>query len=292
MPAGADASGGGGLLVAWLAGGVAAGGDHRATALALAGVTYRREGTEILRGIDLVVQPGEHWALLGRNGCGKTTLLGLAGAREHPTTGTVDVLGHRLGQVDIFRELWPRIGAVAGRHRPSGRLTVEQVVLTGLSGTNGLPLRWSPSAADHAAVSTSLADVGISDLAERPWEVLSNGEQRRTLLARALVRQPELLLLDEPAAGLDLPAREHLIEALDGVTVTSVLVTHHVEEIPGTTTHAALMSEGRLLAQGAAADVLTSEGLSECFAMDLVVDQRDGRFSARRPAAARRPASS
>ena len=238
------------------------------------------------------MQPGEHWALLGRNGCGKTTLLGLAGAREHPTSGTVDVLGHRLGRVDIFRDLWPRIGAVVGRHRVSGRLTAGQVVLTGLSGTNGLPLRWTPTEEDHAAVRRSLADVGISELERRPWEVLSNGEQRRTLLARALVKDPDLLLLDEPAAGLDLPAREHLIEALDRVSVTSVLVTHHVEEIPATTTHAALMSEGRLLAQGPVLEVLTSEALSDCFAMDLVVEVREGRFSARRSAAGRPPASS
>ena len=260
--------------------------------LALSAVTYRREGTEILRGVDLVVRPGEHWALLGRNGCGKTTLLTLAGAREHPTTGTVDVLGHRLGRVDIFRDLWPRIGAVVGRHRVSGRLTAGQVVLTGLSGTNGLPLRWSPTGEDEEAVARSLAAVGISDLAPRPWEVLSNGEQRRTLLARALVRSPDLLLLDEPAAGLDLPAREHLLEALDGVAVTSVLVTHHVEEIPATTTHAALMRDGRLLAQGPVDGVLTSEGLSACFGMDLVVEEREGRFSARRAGAGRPPASS
>ncbi|WP_294013432.1 ATP-binding cassette domain-containing protein [Streptomyces sp.] len=262
------------------------------TALQLTGVTWRREGLEILRGVDLTVQRGEHWALLGRNGCGKTSLLALAGAREHPTTGTVDVLGQRLGRVDVFRELWPRIGAVTGRHRPSGRLTAGQVVLTGLSGTNGLPLRWSPSADDHAAVARSLADVGISSLAYRPWDVLSNGEQRRTLLARALVRAPELLLLDEPAAGLDLPAREHLLASLDGLSVTSVLVTHHVEEIPRTTTHAALMSEGRLLAQGRACEVLTSERMSECFGMSLVVEERDGRFSARTRGGGRPPASS
>ncbi|MCW2669457.1 MAG: transporter related protein, partial [Frankiales bacterium] len=117
---------------------------------------------------------------------------------------------------------------------------------------------------------------------------------RRTLLARALVRQPDLLLLDEPAAGLDLPAREHLIEALDGVRpgLTSVLVTHHVEEIPATTTHAALMADGRILARGRASDVLTSEGLSDCFAMPLVVEERDGRFSARRRDGGRRQASS
>jgi iron complex transport system ATP-binding protein len=255
-------------------------------------VSYRRGETVILHGVDLTVRAGEHWALLGRNGCGKTTLLSFAGAREFPTSGTVDVLGHRLGQVDIFSELWPRIGAVAGRHTPSGRLTAGQVVLTGITGTNGLRLRWTPTEDDRAAVARSLADVGISSLKDRPWDVLSNGEQRRTLLARALVRRPDLLLLDEPAAGLDLPAREHLIDALDKVGTTSVLVTHHVEEIPSTTTHAALMSEGRIIAQGGVSGVLTSEALSDCFAMPLVVEEHDGRFSARARAGGRPPASS
>jgi iron complex transport system ATP-binding protein len=262
------------------------------TALQLREVTFRRDATEILRGVALTVEAGERWALLGPNGCGKSTLLSLAGAREHPTTGTVHVLGRQLGRVDIFSELWPRIGQVVGRHTPSGRLTAAEVVLTGITGTNGLRLRWSPTASQQAAVARSLADVGISDLSDRSWDVLSNGEQRRTLLARALVREPDLLLLDEPAAGLDLPAREHLIEALDNVSVTSVLVTHHVEEIPATTTHAALMSDGRLLAQGRAVDVLTSEGLSDCFGMPLVVERREGRFSARRRGAGRPPASS
>jgi iron complex transport system ATP-binding protein len=255
-------------------------------ALSLAGVTFRRDGTEILRGIDLRVQVGERWVLLGRNGCGKTTLLALLGAREHPTAGTVEVLGHTLGRVDIFGELWPRIGAVIGRHTPSGRLRCRDVVLTGLSGTNGLPLRWTPSPDDLAAATRSLADVGISDIADRRWELLSNGEQRRTLLARALVHTPDLLLLDEPAAGLDLPAREHLVEALDELAVqrsglTSVLVTHHVEEIPATTTHVALMHAGSLVAQGIAAEILTSERLTECFGMALVVTCQDGRWSAR-----------
>ena len=263
-------------------------------ALQLESVTFRRGDTEILRGVDLTVARGESWALLGRNGCGKTTLLSLAGAREHPTSGTVHVLGRQLGRVDIYGELWPRIGQVVGRHTPSGRLTAAQVVLTGITGTNGLRMRWLPTDEDAAAVARSLADVRISDLADRSWDVLSNGEQRRTLLARALVRQPDLLLLDEPAAGLDLPAREHLIEALDGLHegLTSVLVTHHVEEIPASTTHAALMADGRLSAQGRAKDVLTSEGLSDCFEMPLVVEERDGRFSARRRGAGRPPASS
>ena len=262
------------------------------SALRFHDVTFRRGTTEILRGVELCVARGEHWALLGRNGCGKTTLLALAGAREHPTSGTVDVLGRRLGRVDIYGELWPRIGQVVGRHTPSGKLTVAEVVRTGITGTNGLRLRWAPTVEDDANVARSLADVGISELTGRAWDVLSNGEQRRALLARALVRQPELLLLDEPAAGLDLPAREHLIEALDSVSVTRVLVTHHVEEIPSTTTHAALMSDGQLVAQGRAQDVLTSEGLSECFRMPLVVEERDGRFSARRRGGGHPPASS
>jgi iron complex transport system ATP-binding protein len=256
------------------------------TALALTGVTFRRDTTEILRGIDLSVGGGERWALLGRNGCGKTTLLTLLGAREHPTTGTVQVLGHTLGRVDIFSELWPRIGQVAGRHKPAGRLSCLDVVLTGLTGTNGLLLRWSPTAEQLAAATRSLADVGISEIAPRKWDLLSNGEQRRTLLARALVRTPDLLLLDEPAAGLDLPAREHLVDALDALAeqrpdLTSVLVTHHVEEIPASTTHVALMQAGVLLAQGEADEVLTSERMSECFEMPLVVARADGRWSAR-----------
>jgi iron complex transport system ATP-binding protein len=209
----------------------------------------------------------------------------------------VSVLGRTLGRVDVFGELWPRIGAVVGRHTPSGRLTCRDVVLTGLSGTNSLPLRWSPSVEDVAAATRSLAEVGISAIADRHWSLLSNGEQRRTQLARALVRTPDLLLLDEPAAGLDLPAREHLIGALDELAdqrpqLTSVLVTHHVEEIPASTTHVALMQGGTFLAQGEAAQVLTSERLSTCFELDLVVQHGDGRWTARRqPSKTRRGTS-
>jgi iron complex transport system ATP-binding protein len=250
-------------------------------------VTLRRESTEILRGVDLEIGIGERWALLGPNGCGKTTLLSLLGALQHPTSGTVEVLGHRLGQVDIFGVLWPRIGHVQGRHRPSGRLTVVQLVLTGLIGTNGLPLRWEPSTAQLTTAADALQAMGISRLRDRVWATLSNGEQRRALIARALVKAPDLLLLDEPAAGLDLPAREHLVDALDDLArdrpqLPSVLVSHHVEELPTSTTHAALMLEGRVLAAGPAGDVLTSAALSECFALSLVVRWEGGRWSARR----------
>jgi iron complex transport system ATP-binding protein len=199
----------------------------------------------------------------------------------------VDVLGHRLGQVDIFGVLWPRIGHVQGRHRPSGRLTALQLVLTGLTGTNGLVLRWEPTGAQLAGATDALASVGIEGLAGRDWTTLSNGEQRRALIARALVKTPDLLLLDEPAAGLDLPSREHLVDALDALErerpeLPWVLVSHHVEELPSSTTHAALMRDGRLLACGPADKVLTSGPLSECLELPLHVRFEDGRWSARR----------
>lgn len=256
-------------------------------AVAVHQVTFRRGDALILKGIDLVIGYGERWALMGPNGCGKTTLLSLLGALQFPTSGTVDVLGHRLGEVDIFSVLWPRVGHVQGRHRPSGRLTVEQLVLSGLTGTNGLRLRWQPTSDDVVAAREALLALGIGQLCTRDWATLSNGEQRRALIARALVKEPLLLLLDEPAAGLDLPAREHLVDALDDLALRdpllpTILVSHHVEELPSSTTHAALMRDGRLLSSGPAAAVLTSAGLSACFDLDLRVTYEDGRWSARR----------
>ncbi|MCW2598396.1 MAG: transporter ATPase [Frankiales bacterium] len=256
-------------------------------AAAASDVTLRRDKALILQGVDLTVRDGERWALLGQNGCGKTTLLSLLGALQHPTSGTVDVLGHRLGQVDIFGVLWPRIGHVQGRHRPSGRLTSLQLVLTGLTGTNGLRLRWEPTLAQLSSASDSLEAMGVAGLADRDWATLSNGEQRRVLIARALVKMPDLLLLDEPAAGLDLPSREHLVDALDALAqgrpdLPSVLVSHHVEELPSSTTHAALMRDGRIIASGPAQEVLTSEPMSRCFALPLHVRYEEGRWSARR----------
>lgn len=257
------------------------------SAVVLSRVTLRRDAAQILCGVDLTIGRGERWALLGPNGCGKTTLLSVVGALQFPTSGTVDVLGHRLGRVDIFSVLWPQIGHVQGRHRPSGRLTIEQLVLTGLTGTNSLPLRWEPTSDQVVAARDALSSLGIGHLLARDWTNLSNGERRRALIARALVKEPALLLLDEPAAGLDLPAREHLVDALDDLALrqpqlSSVLVSHHVEELPPSTTHAAVMREGMILASGPAAEVLTSEALSECFDLDLRVSYEDGRWSVRR----------
>lgn len=177
----------------------------RPAAAVVRGASLQRGEAFLLDGVDLTVRAGERWALLGRNGCGKTTLLSLVGALQHPTAGTVDVLGHRMGRVDIFRELWPRIGHLQGRHVPSGRLTAQDVVLTGLTGTNGLVLRWQPTAAQREQARRSLGSVGVQALADQDWGTLSNGEQRRTLIARALVKVPDLLLLENRPRGWTCP---------------------------------------------------------------------------------------
>ena len=251
------------------------------TLLRLDGVRLVRDGAVLLDGVDLVVRPGERWALLGPNGAGKTTLLSVAGAQRHPTAGTAEVLGRRIGRVAV-RDLWPQVGHVLGRHRPAGRLTVRQVVLTGATGTTALPLRGVPD----VDVTPLLELLGVAGLADRPWEVLSNGEQRRTLVARALVPDPPLLLLDEPAAGLDLPARELLVGALDRLAAEhpergSVLVTHNLEELPASTTHALLLRAGRAVAGGPVERVLADAPLSEAFGLPLRVRREDGRWSAR-----------
>ncbi len=248
-------------------------------------VTVRRDGATLLEGVDVHVCAGERWALLGGNGAGKTTLLALLGARRFPTSGTVDVLGHRLGRVPIH-DLWPRIGQVHSGHVPSGRLSARQVVLTGEAGTAALPLRWQPPPALRDRVAALCATLGLDGVADHPWATLSAGERCRTLLARALVNDPPLLLLDEPATGLDLPARERLVDALDALAGdatgrASVVVTHHVEELPASTTHALLLRGGRVLAAGPADEVLASGPLSACFDLPLTVRRDDGRWSAR-----------
>ena len=248
-------------------------------------VGVRRDGATLLDDVSLTVRAGERWALLGGNGAGKTTLLALLGARRFPTSGTVDVLGHRLGRVPVH-ELWPLTGWVQAGHVPSGRLTCRQVVLTGASSTNALPLRWRPDAFLVARVAGLVDALGIAAVADHAWTTLSAGERGRALVARALVNDPALLLFDEPASGLDLPARERLVAALDDLARdrperAGVLVTHHLEELPGSTTHAVLLRAGRVLAAGPVEDVLCDEPLSECFDAPLRVRREDGRWTAR-----------
>jgi iron complex transport system ATP-binding protein len=251
----------------------------------IADASLRRGDTLLLSAVDLTLHPGERWALLGPNGAGKTTLLSLVGARTHPTTGSVEILGRRLGRVDI-RELWPRIGHVEGTSHVVRYLTCHQAVLTGATGTLDLQQRWQPTAA-HEQRARELEDLfAVRPLADRQLGSLSSGELRRVLLARALMPDPELLLLDEPAANLDLPAREQLVEALDDLAATHprllvVLVTHHLEELPASTTHALLMRRGRVVASGPVAETLRDEPLTACFDLPLRVQQDAGRWYAR-----------
>ena len=244
----------------------------------------------LLDRIEWTVAPGEHWVLLGPNGAGKTTLLNLAAAFSHPSEGTVEVLGETLGAVDM-RALRERIGTVEPglARRIRGRLTGFEVVLTGAFGT--IALQPDRIDSDHRTRAARLmADIGVTPIAERRFEDCSQGERQRLLLARALMDDPRLLLLDEPTTGLDLPSRERLIASLDAMAdanadLPSVLVTHHLEEIPATTTHALLLRDGTTVAQGPIATTLTSATVSDCFGIEVDVLDNAGRWTAtvRRP---------
>lgn len=254
--------------------------------LDLQSVTIVRGATTILDELSWTVREGERWVVLGRNGAGKTTLLQVASGRMHPTQGSVDVLGSRLGRVDVF-ELRPRIGlssAALAEQIPSGE-TVRDVVLTAAYGMTG---RWKESYedVDEARASDLLTVFGVDHLANRWFGTLSEGERKRVQVARSLMADPELLLLDEPAAGLDLGGREELVGALaelarDHRSPVLVLVTHHVEEIPPGFTHALLLRAGKALAAGPLAEVLTAANLSAAFDLDLDLDHTAGRWSAR-----------
>ncbi|AXB43309.1 ABC transporter ATP-binding protein [Amycolatopsis albispora] len=253
--------------------------------LELDGVNFRRQGKQILHGVSFTVRRGEHWALLGPNGAGKSTILGFCGATTHPTTGTVRVLGEQLGRVEL-QALRRAIGHVNPRHPLRSPLTVREVVLTGITGTVDLPPRWRPAAEDLAKADALIRDLGLAGKAEERWPTLSQGERGRALVARALSCDPRLLLLDEPATGLDVAAREQLLETLDllGKThpgVASILVTHHLEELPATTTHALLVAHGRVVTSGPAGRVITTEHVSAAFEHPIEVQRHDGRWAAR-----------
>ncbi|WP_107116312.1 ABC transporter ATP-binding protein [Streptomyces sp. NRRL F-4489] len=244
-----------------------------------------RDGVAILQEISLTVRPGEHWALLGANGAGKSSLLSLLGALAHPTRGTVRVLGHELGRVDL-RELRSYVGHVDPRHALRSPLKVRDVVLTGLTNTIERVPRWTPEPEQVATADRLIDLLGLADRRDARWPTLSQGERGRTLIARALMPSPRLLLLDEPATGLDVAGREQLIERLDTLQHTypelaSVLVTHHLEELPPGTTHALLLRDGRCLASGPVGEVLTSDQVSKCFDHPIHLTRADGRWSVR-----------
>ena len=253
--------------------------------LQLSSVTVVREGASLLADVDWTVREGERWAVLGANGAGKTTLLQVAGASVQPTRGRVELLGEVFGEADLG-ELRTRVGlsSAALADRVPGHESARDVVVTAAHGVVG---RWSSGEdpADLARAEDLLGRVGLRAFAGRRWASLSEGERKRVLLARALMTDPELLLLDEPAAGLDLGAREALLRLLarlweDPSAPPSVLVTHHVEEVPRGTTHALLLARGRVVAAGPAEQVLTSTLLSRTFGMPLAVTSSGGRFTA------------
>ena len=255
------------------------------TVLELRDVTFQRGGRHILEDIGFTVRAGEHWALLGPNGAGKSTVLGFCGAVAFPTSGTVDVLGRRLGRVEL-QELRRHIGHVNPRHPVRSPLTVTEVVLTGITGTLEPPMRWEPAAAEAARARDLIRTIGLDGLREARWPTLSQGERGRALIARALVSEPRLLLLDEPTTGLDVAAREQLLETIDGLSVAvpdlaSVLVTHHLEELPETTSHALLLSHGRIVAAGPIAEAVTTQTVSAAFEHPIRVEREEGRWSAR-----------
>jgi len=254
--------------------------------LRLRGVEVRRDAAVLLRNVDWTAHENERWILIGPNGAGKTTLLQVAATTLFPTQGTVDVLGQRMGEADVF-DLRPRIGltsaAVAEQVPPNEK--VIDLVLTAAYAILG---RWKEDydSADVTRAVELLDALGCAHLIRRRFATLSEGERKRVQIARALMPDPELLLLDEPAAGLDLGGREDLLRRLaqlarDPKAPMMVLVTHHVEEVPDGFTHAMLLRRGSVLAAGPVAEVFTARNLSRCFGVQLEIEQRGARWTAR-----------
>lgn len=259
-----------------------------APVLEMSGVTLVRDGRTLLDRINWRVAAGDRWIILGPNGSGKTTLCRLAGLYLHPTRGTVDVLGRRLGRVDM-RALRTRVGmtsqALADRMRPA--LAAADIVLTGRHAALA-PWWHEYDDADRNRAARLLERFGCAALATARYATLSAGERQRVFLARALMAEPELLVLDEPTAGLDLAGRERLVSMLSGLAAERtpeaiLLVTHHVDEIPPGFTHALLLDAGRIVAAGPIADALTAASLSRCFGLPLALERRDGRWLAWSP---------
>ncbi|WP_309066479.1 ABC transporter ATP-binding protein [Microbacterium sp.] len=256
------------------------------SALEFADVVVRREGRNIVDHVTWEVADDQRWVVLGPNGAGKTTLLQLADTLLHPTSGTVTVLGETLGRTDVF-EVRPRIGfasSAMARRVPRDE-TVLNAVMTAAYSVLG---RWHESyeGIDERRAQRVLIEWKLDHLADRLFGTLSDGEQKRVQIARAVMTDPELLLLDEPTASLDLGSREELLALLGGYAASPtspamIMVTHHVEEIPVGFTHVMLLREGRAVAAGPIAETLTAETLTEAFGMPITLRAEDGRFAAR-----------
>ena len=250
-------------------------------------VTLRRGGQVLAGPVTWAVELDERWVVIGPNGAGKTSLLRIAAAQEHPSSGTAYVLGERIGRTDMA-ELRMRVGlsSSALSQRVPDDEVVRDLVLSAGYAVLG---RWREEydEIDYTRAIDMLESVGAEHLAERTYGTLSEGERKRVLIARSMMTDPELLLLDEPAAGLDLGGREDLVARLEDLaddpdSPAMVLVTHHVEEIPRNFTHALILSEGQVVASGLLSDVLTSENLSKAFGQSIILEVLDGRYFARR----------
>jgi iron complex transport system ATP-binding protein len=252
----------------------------------LRGVGIKRGGSMLVRDVTWTVYDDERWVVIGPNGAGKTTLLQVAATQLFPTEGIAEILGQRLGATDVF-ELRPRIGlasAAVADQVPPGEKVIDLV----LTASYAIVGRWKEEyeSTDVTRAVELLDALGCAHLIRRRFATLSEGERKRVQIARSLMPDPELLLLDEPAAGLDLGGREDLVRriaylALDPKAPTTVMVTHHVEEVPEGFTHAMLLRKGSVLAAGPLPDVFTAENLSRCFGVPLHVEYRQSRWAAR-----------
>lgn len=249
-------------------------------------VTVLRDKKPILNNIDWQISSNQRWVIIGPNGAGKTTLLRIAGAQIHPSTGQAKLLGSTLGEINVF-ELRTRIGFASNAmsvHIPNSETVLDSV----MTASYGITGRWNEKydAIDERRARRVLAEWQLEDLAERPFGTLSDGEKKRAQIARAVMPDPELLLLDEPVASLDMAAREHTISVLGAYASAPsapaiVMVTHHMEEIPPGFTHALILSGGQVYAAGELEATLTSEKVSGAFGYSLEVSREDGRFRVR-----------
>ncbi|GHH55070.1 ABC transporter ATP-binding protein [Streptomyces sp. CA-294286] len=253
--------------------------------LELVDVSVVRDGRALVDDVSWSVKEGERWVILGPNGAGKTTLLNVASSYLFPSSGSATVLGETLGRVDVF-DLRPRIGmaGIAMAEKMPKRQTVLETVLTA---AYGMTATWHESydEVDEQRARAFLDRLGMTEYLDRRFGTLSEGERKRTLIARAMMTDPELLLLDEPAAGLDLGGREDLVRRLgrlakDPYAPSMIMVTHHVEEVPPGFTHVLMIRQGKILAAGPVETELTSRNLSLCFGLPLVVEHRGDRYTA------------